>query len=106
MTVACVGDRGYSAQETCYILATVTVATNVQAGFTRHAVTSCIVLSLDGSRAVEERVQQGGQATALSIVDHQTIHWATIQGQHHLSTSTPCPAVHHIQGGTGCTCSA
>ncbi len=29
-----------------------------------------IVLSLDGSRAVEERIQQDGRATALSILDH------------------------------------
>ena len=29
-----------------------------------------IVLSLDSSRAVEEHVQEGGRATALSILDH------------------------------------
>ena len=56
-----VGDRDYSAQETCHILLQLPMY---------KASREFIVLSLDGSRAVEEHVQQDGRATALSILDH------------------------------------
>ena len=56
-----VGDRDYSAQEKCHILLQLPMY---------KASCDFIVLSLDGSRAVEEHVQQDGRATALSILDH------------------------------------
>ena len=56
-----VGDRDYSAQETCHILLQLPMY---------KASRDFIVLSLDGSRAVEEHVQEHGRATALSILDH------------------------------------
>ena len=56
-----VGDRPYSAQETCHILLQLPMY---------KASRDFIVLSLDGSRAVEEHIQHDGRATALSILDH------------------------------------
>ena len=56
-----VGDRDYSAQETCHIL--------LQLPMFRSS-REFIVLSLNGFRAVEDHLQQGGRATAPSIVDH------------------------------------
>jgi len=56
-----IGDRDYSAQETCHILLQLPMY---------KASRDFIVVSLDGSRAVEECVQEGGRATALSILDH------------------------------------
>ena len=56
-----VGDRGYSAQETCHILLQLPMY---------KASRDFIVLTLDGSRAVEEHIQHDGRATALSILDH------------------------------------
>ena len=56
-----VGDRSYSAQETCHILIQLPMY---------KASRDFIVLSLDGSRAVEEHIQHDGRATALSILDH------------------------------------
>ena len=56
-----VGDRDYSAQETCHILLQLPMY---------KASRDFIVLSLDGSRAIEQHVQQDGHATALSTLDH------------------------------------
>ena len=56
-----VGDRDYSAQETCHILLQLPMY---------KASRDFIVLSLDGSRAIEQHAQQDGHATALSTLDH------------------------------------
>ena len=56
-----VGDRDYSAQETCHILLQLPMF---------KASRNFIVLSLDGSRAVEDQLQQDGRATNPSILDH------------------------------------
>jgi len=58
-----VGDRDYSAQETCHILLQLPMF---------RASRDFIVLSLDGSRAVQDHLQQDSQATVPSIVDHYT----------------------------------
>ena len=56
-----VGERDYSAQETCHLLLQLPMF-RVSQDF--------IILSLDGSRAVEDHLEEGQHATALSIVDH------------------------------------
>ena len=56
-----VGERDYSAQETCHLLLLLPMFKSSR---------DFIVLSLDGSRAVEDRLQQEQRATALSIIDH------------------------------------
>ena len=56
-----VGDRDYSAQETCHILLQLPMF---------KASRDFVVLSLDGSRAVEDHFQQDGRAKAPSILDH------------------------------------
>ena len=56
-----VGERDYSAQETCHLLLQLPMF---------KASRDFIVLSLDGSRAVEEQLNEGQPATALSILDH------------------------------------
>ena len=56
-----VGNRDYSAQETCHILLQLLMF---------KASRDFIVLSLDGSRAVEDQLQQDGRATTPSILDH------------------------------------
>ncbi len=56
-----VGDRDYSAQETCHIILQLPMF---------KASRDFIVLSLDGSRAVEDHLQQDNRATAPSILDH------------------------------------
>ena len=56
-----VGDRDYSAQETCHILLQLPMY---------KASRDFIVVSLDGSRAVEQHIQGDGRVTALSILDH------------------------------------
>ena len=63
-----VGDRDYSAQETCHILLQLPIY---------KASRDFIVLSLDCSRAGEQNVQQDGRATALSILDHYLARPAT-----------------------------
>ena len=60
-----VGDIDYSAQETCQQLPMYKASRNF------------VVLSLDGSRAVEQHAQQDGRATALSILDHYLARSAT-----------------------------
>ena len=56
-----VGERDYSAQETCHLLLQLPMF---------KASRDFIILSLDGSRAVEDHLEEGQRATALSIVDH------------------------------------
>ena len=59
-----VGDRDYSAQETCHILLQLPMF---------KASRDFVVLSLDGSRAVEDHFQQDGRATAPSLVDFTVV---------------------------------
>ena len=56
-----VGERDYSAQETCHLLLEVPMY---------RASRDFVVLSLDGSRVVEEHLHEDQPATALSTVDH------------------------------------
>ena len=56
-----VGERDYSAQETCHLLLQLPMFKSSR---------EFIVLSLDGSRAVEDQLEEGQHATAPSIVDH------------------------------------
>ena len=56
-----VGERDYSAQETCHLLLQLPMF---------KASREFVVLSLDGSRAVEDRLEENHQATAPSILDH------------------------------------
>jgi len=67
-----VGERDYSAQETCHLLLQLPMF---------RASRDFIVLSLDGSRAVEERLTEDQPATALSILDHYKEHPTTPQFQ-------------------------
>ena len=55
-----VGERDYSAQETCHLLLQLPMFKS----------SHDFILSLDGSRAVEDHFEEGRHATALSIVDH------------------------------------
>ena len=55
------GERDYSAQETCHLLLQLPMY---------RASRDFIILSLDGSRAVEERLQEGQPATAPSTLDN------------------------------------
>ena len=59
-----VGERDYSAQETCHLLLQLPMY---------RASRDFIILSLDGSRAVEERLQEDQPATAPSTVDHYIV---------------------------------
>ena len=63
-----VGDRDYSAQETCHILLQLPMY---------KCSRDFIVLSLDGSRAVEDRVHDDGRVTAPSTLDHYLVRPAT-----------------------------
>ena len=56
-----VGERDYSAQETCHLL--------LQLPLIRSS-RDCTILSLDGSRQVEDRLENGTCATVASILDH------------------------------------
>ena len=56
-----VGERDYSAQETCHLLLQLPMF---------KASRDFIILSLDGSRAVEDRLQKEQRATAPSMLDH------------------------------------
>ena len=64
-----IGDRDYSAQETCHLLLQLLMF---------KAFRDFIVLSLDESRAVEEQLDDGQPATALSILDHYIARPATL----------------------------
>ena len=61
LLVNTMGERDYSAQETCHLLLQLPMF---------KASRDFIILSLDGSRAVEDHLEEGQRATALSIVDH------------------------------------
>ena len=65
-----IGERDYSAQETCHLLLQLPMY---------KASRSFITLSLDGSRAVESNVQEGERATAHSVLDHYTSRPSTTQ---------------------------
>ena len=67
-----VGERDYSAQETCHLLLQLPMF---------RASRDFVVLSLDGSRAVEERLQEHQPATAPSALDHYITRPATPQFQ-------------------------
>ena len=54
-----VGERDFSAQETCHLLLQLPMF---------KASRDIIILSLDGSRAVENHLEEKQRATALSIV--------------------------------------
>ena len=56
-----VGERDYSAQETCHLLLQLPLIQSSR-DFT--------ILSLDGSRQVEDRLQDNSHATVASILDH------------------------------------
>lgn len=55
------GERDYSAQETCYLLLQLPMYT---------ASRDFVVLSLNGSRVVEDHLDDKRPATALSALDH------------------------------------
>ena len=59
-----VGERDYSAQETCHLLLQLPMF---------RASRDFVVLSLDGSRTVEERLEEEQRATAPSILDHYLV---------------------------------
>ena len=56
-----VGERDYSAQETCHLLLQLPMI-DTSGTF--------VTLSLDGSRVVEDRLDEGQPATAASLLDH------------------------------------
>ena len=56
-----VGERDYSAQETCHLLLQLLIF---------KASRNFVIRSLDGSHAVEDHLAEGQHATALSNVDH------------------------------------
>ena len=75
MLINTVGERDYSAQETCHLLLQLPMF---------KASRDFVILSLDGSRAVEDHLQDGQRATALSIVDHymerpDSTHFSTME---------------------------
>ena len=61
LLINCVGERDYSAQETCHLLLQLPMFKSSR---------EFLVLSLDGSRAVQSELTEGQNATAPSIVDH------------------------------------
>ena len=69
------GARDYSAQESCHLLLQLPMF---------KASRDFIVLSLDGSRAVQDRLEEDQRATALSIVDHY-MHRPTTQPFNHIT---------------------
>ena len=68
LLISSVRERDYSAQETCHILLQLPML---------KASCDFIVLSLDGSRAVEDRLEEQHHATAPSIVDQYCVHPTT-----------------------------
>ena len=64
------GERDYSAQETCHLLLQLPMF---------RAFQDFIMLSLDGSHAVEDRLDEDQPATALSVLDHYIGHPTTPQ---------------------------
>ena len=78
-----VGERNYSAQETCHL--------HLQLPMFK-ASRDFIILSLDGSCAVEDHLGEGQHATALSIIDHYMGHRDSPHfNSMTLPASTPCP---------------
>ena len=69
------GARDYSAQESCHLLLQLPMFKESR---------DFIVLSLDGSRAVQDRLEEDQRATALSIVDHY-MHRPTTQPFNHIT---------------------
>ena len=67
-----VGERDYSAQETCHILLQLPMF---------RASRDFVMLSLDGSHAVEEHLTEDQPATALSALDHYTTRPSTPEFQ-------------------------
>lgn len=65
-----IADRDYSAQETCHLLLQLPMF---------HASKDFVILSLDGSRALEQQLSNDRPATALSILDHYSARADTIQ---------------------------
>ena len=65
-----VGERDYSAQETCHLLLQLPMF---------RASRDFVVLSLDGSRAVEEQLKEDQPAAAPSALDHYVAHPTTPQ---------------------------
>ena len=59
-----VGERDYSAQETCHLLLQLPMFKSSR---------DFIILSLDGSRAVEDRLDEEQHATAPSTIDHYLV---------------------------------
>ena len=56
-----IGERDYSTQETCHLLLQLPMLKTSR---------EFLILSLDGSRAVEDRLEEDHSATALSTIDH------------------------------------
>ena len=74
-----VGERDYSAQETHHLLLQLPMFKSSR---------DFIILSLDGSRAVEDRLDEEQHATAPSTIDHYLV----------CPTTVPvCPPIHHAQ---------
>ena len=84
-----VGERDYSAQETCHLLLQLLMF---------KASRDFIVLSLDRSCAVEEQLDEDQPATALSILDHYIARPTTPRFQNMKLRSSLCSAIHHAQG--------
>ena len=76
-----VGERDYSAQETCHTLLQLSMFK------TSH---DFIVLSLDGSHAVEDNLHEAERGTVPSILDHYLVHQI-------LDLVGVCPEVHHAK---------
>ena len=70
LLISSVGERDYSAQVTCHLLLQLPML---------RASRDFVVLSLDGSRAVEERLEQDQPATVPSALDHYIARPATPQ---------------------------
>ena len=61
LLISTTAERDYSAQETCHLLLMLPMY---------MASRDFVILSLDRSRQVEERLEEGKPATALSVLDH------------------------------------
>ena len=67
-----VGERDYSAQETCHLLLQLPMY---------HASRDFVILSLDGSREVDNKLDEGKVVTIDSYLDHYSAHPATADFQ-------------------------
>ena len=68
LLISTTAERDHSAQETCHLL--LMLPMYMAAG-------DFVMLSLDGSRQLEERLEEGKPATALSALNHYTSRPAT-----------------------------